>query len=276
MTLYIDDIDIRSTIGLGVADQGYNDVISWPSIKPVARVDWHEEDGVIPDLTAPRLSSKGCGIKLCGRTSYAKLQQLIELLSDGAYHTFSFAERINTLRLTAVDPPLWCDDLCVITLWFSEDDPMADYTYSAPISTLDDDSYILDGISLAKYGVKLLEGSYGEITRTPDVKTNLLQDLSAKNGVLYDNEVVRYKDYTATLRCLMRAETLSNLWRNYDALLYDLLRSGGHTLQVTSVAKKYPCYYEDCRVTRFFGEHKIWLEFDLTLCVYTTPTSIQI
>ena len=61
----------------------------------------------------------------------------------------------------------------------------------------------------------------------------------------------------------MRADTLAELWRNYDALLADLIRPGARRY------KDAPFYYSSCRVDKFIpDEPRPWLQFTLTLTFY--------
>ena len=59
------------------------------------------------------------------------------------------------------------------------------------------------------------------------------------------------------------ADTLAELWRNYDALLFDLIRPGARRY------KEAPFYYSSCRVDKFIpDEPRPWLQFTLTLTFY--------
>lgn len=63
----------------------------------------------------------------------------------------------------------------------------------------------------------------------------------------------------------MRAETLDELWRNYDALLYDLIRPDERLLEVNDLEQTFPCHYKSASVSEFYPDGKIWLQFVLTL-----------
>ena len=63
----------------------------------------------------------------------------------------------------------------------------------------------------------------------------------------------------------MRAESLDGLWRNYDALLYDLIRPGERLLGVEALKQEFPFYYKSCQVTKFEPTGRIWLQFSLTV-----------
>ena len=65
----------------------------------------------------------------------------------------------------------------------------------------------------------------------------------------------------------MRATTLTELWRNYDALLYDLIRPSERVLGVEELGAEYPFHYKSCQVVEFYPMDKIWLKFTLTITV---------
>ena len=76
---------------------------------------------------------------------------------------------------------------------------------------------------------------------------------------------VYYKAKDVKLNCLMRAETLTELWRNYDALLHDLIQPNERTLSVKELEQDFPFCYKSCQVTEFYPDGRIWLKFTLTL-----------
>lgn len=275
--LTIDGIDVYTQYGLYVPEQGYNELIQWASLKSVAVTDWHEENGVEPDLDAPVLASRMCTLWLNGATTPAKIDALVALLSDGAYHIVHALEieRRYRLRLVSSAPPTIVNGLYVLELTFADDFPLSGYVYSAPSSSIGEcDDMTIDGKLFTDYGVRILEGSRAEVTRIRDIKGNLTRDIATQNGVLYDAAVVRKREYDATIHCLMRAATLAELWNNYDALLYDLTRPQERYIGVKAEAKRYPCYYKSSSVERFYPTHKIWLEFDITINIFKDPEAI--
>lgn len=276
--IYIDDIDIYTTYGLYVVESGYNGLIEWPALKPVDFNDWHERDGIEPDLSAPVLDKHEFTLSLAGRTPRAKADAFIATFgNNGAYHTLRSDEilRQYDVRLVSADPVDEQCGICFVTITLADDFPLKGYTPLAPRSTIAPyNDYAIDDKLFTDYGANILEGSLAEITRTPDVKTNLERSVASLPGLMYDAEVVRYKEYDATLHCLMRAQTLTELWRNYDALLYNLVQPEPRYIGVSAVSKRYPCYYQSQRVNRFYGTGKIWLEFEITVKVFTTPENI--
>lgn len=266
--LYIDGRDAYRQWGVFVINGGWNELISYPPLKTPDTNDWQEEDGVEADLSDPKLNTKEVSVRFAYSGLYSRFLAFIELLSDGAYHDFncSFIGRRFTLRMTQMPNLDTYRTLGFITLKFSNDFPLKDYTYKAPKSRImRAEDYFIDGVPFTDYGCRILEGSLSEVMKTPAVKQNLLRNISTKNGATYDDLNVTFKSKDVKLNCLMRADTLDELWRNYDALLYDLIRPDERMLEVSELEQTFPCYYKSASVSVFYPEDKIWLEFTLTL-----------
>lgn len=267
--LYIDGNDVYTSYGVSVSDVAYDDLVCLPELKPIAYNDWHEKNGIDPDLSAPVIAAKSVTIPfhVCGES--ADYNAFISALGDGAYHSFNFASigLTKELRLVSCGEPKSIQDLSSFSLTFSDDDPMKGYSYSAPSSKWSQlGDFLLDGVDLANYGIRVLRGSMDSIKKSPDVKENLKRDVSVKAGVIYDGESVVYKSKTAQIRCLMRASDATEFWRNRNALLYDLTKPGERIFSVAELSKEIPCYYKGCSVGCFYPDNgKFWFEFTLNL-----------
>lgn len=266
---FIDGKDAYTEYGVYVEEGGYNELLKYPSLKPVETNDWQEEDGIEPDLIDTRLDVKEITLKIILSGRYYRWGGLIETLSDKAYHTFDFKEIGRSYRLRLVSNPNTelAARLGFVTLKLADDFPLDGYTYAEPESTVGTyGDYELDGRPFTDYGVRVLEGTLDEVEKSPDVKTNLLRNIQTLNGAIYDGENVTYKTKDVKVNCLMRAGTLQEFWRNYDALLYDLSKPEQRMLYVDETGYEYPCYYKSCSVSEFYASEKIWLKFTLTLC----------
>lgn len=266
---FIDGKDAYTEYGVYVEEGGYNELLKYPSLKSVDTNDWQEEDGIEPDLMDTRLDVKEIALKIILSGTYYRWGGLIETLSDKAYHTFDFKEIGRSYRLRLVSNPNTelAARLGFVTLKLADDFPLDGYTYAEPESTVGTyGDYELDGRPFTDYGVRVLEGTLDEVEKSPDVKTNLLRNIITLNGAIYDGENVTYKTKDVKVNCLMRAGTLQEFWRNYDALLYDLSKPEQRMLYVDETGYEYPCYYKSCSVSEFYASEKIWLKFTLTLC----------
>ena len=264
--LYIDGVDIYLLYGIFVTQNGYNELIAYPPLKTVESNDWQEDDGIEVDLSAPALDTRELTIRFAYHGNIGKFNSFIELLSDGAYHDFNFADigRIYRLRLVSQSNMSRTCDLHVLALRFADDFPLSGYSYVAPLSSLVPlKSYKIDEKNLSEYGVRILKGTDDEIAKSSEVKKNLLRNIKSENGVLYDGENVTFQTKDVKLNCLMMAGNLVEFWRNYNALLYDLVRPKERVLYANG--KEYSCYYKSCNVVDFSPVGKIWFHFSLVL-----------
>lgn len=267
-TLFIDGKDAYLNFGVFITSGGYKELSCFPPMKAVSSIDWGEEDGVEPDLSDPRLDTKEASITFSVHRAML-VGAFFDLISDRSYHTFDFREmgRVYKLRLVTESSLNVKPLLQTFTLRFANDFPLPDgYSYVQPQSTIFAQSgYEIDGRDLSEYGISILQGSDSEIQKSPSVKLNLLQNVSSRHGAIYDGQVVKFQSKEVKLSCLMRAKTMTEFWRNYNALLFDLIRPGERSLYVDNTGYEYPCYYKNCSVTEFYPTGKIWFKFDLTL-----------
>jgi hypothetical protein len=270
--LYIDDLDVYALYRVFITESGYNNLVAFPSLKPVDSNDWAEEDGAEFDLSSPVLDTREFSIDFAFHGESSRFGAFLELLSDEAYHDFNFPGIGRTYRLRLVSQPGMSrvSTLGTFSLRFADDFPLSGYTYREPQSSIvTRRGYELDGRDLSEYGVAILQGSDTEILKSPTVKKNLLQNMKSREGAMYDGEVVFFQTKEVRLDCLMRAETLAEFWQNYNALLYDLSRPEERVLFVDSTGYEYPCYYKSCSVSNFSPTGKIWFRFSLVL-VFTS------
>ena len=153
---------------------------------------------------------------------------------------------------------------------------MQGYTYQPPnaekerewiLSTSRRDDFVITESpkrSFVDYGARVLGDVVDEMKRRNEVKTGLLRKFSTKPGAFYDKAALFCeKGGDRQVQLLMRADTLAELWRNYDALLFDLIRPGARRY------KDAPFYYSSCRVDHFIpDEPRPWLQFTLTLTFF--------
>ena len=266
--LYIDGDDAYKKYGVYVLKGGWNDLVAFPPLKTVPSNDWQEEDGIEADLSNPVLNTKEVQLKVAFSGAYSRFASLIDHLSDGAYHTFEcvYIGRVYRLRLVSQPNMAIAQTLETATLKFANDFPLDGYSYKAPDSSvIPSEDYKFDGLEFTDYGVRVMKGTLAEVKKMPTVKTNLLRNLSHLSGAIYDGGQVTFKTKDVKIFCLMRAESIDELWRNWDALLFDLIRPGEHLLWVDALEQEFPFHYKSCQVTEFYPDGRIWLNFTLTV-----------
>ncbi|MCM1176696.1 MAG: hypothetical protein NC308_09670 [Clostridium sp.] len=279
---YIDNVDAYEAYGICMTEGSYKSLMTWPALKAVAFNDWHENDGIEPDLSNPVLDTRVISLNFSTSGGREKFKEFMELLGTAsctdaekntttAYHDFYIEElgRHWKLRMTAHPSLAVAGNLHVLTVSFADDFPLHDYEYVMPESTVNpSDECLLDGRKLTDYGVRILEGTLSGLMKQPSVKPNLLRNIKSLPGAIYDDggEVI-LQSMDTTLNCLLRAGSTTEVWRNYDALLYDLIRPGKRTLSVRASGKEYLCFYKSSSVSEFAALGKIWLKFSITICI---------
>lgn len=272
--LLLDGVDVARSLGVGIENQGWNDLITWPSLKEYAVNDWHEADGIQPDLSAPVLDAKEAGVSFFA-PDLEGLQAFIDRWGTApAYHTLHAPsiEREFRLRLTKQSAiSAYKTGACRATLKLAQDTPPT--LYPSPVASMAVvDDYRIDGRPFTAYGCRILQGTLAEIMHLPDVKANLTRNSKYSAGATYDPTPVTLKSKEAKLYCYMTAPQLSVLWRNYYALLSWLTRPGYHTLFVRDLnGVNIPCAYKSSQVTEFYPRDKIWLVFNITLTIIMQP-----
>lgn len=266
--LYIDGRDAFAQWGVFVAQGGWNELIAYPPLKDIESNDWHEYDGIEADLSAPALNIKEAAVDFAYTGLYSRFIEFVEMLADGAYHEFDCAsiKRRFRLRMTQMPKLDHAPALGFVTIKFSDDFPLEGYDYIAPDSNvMKAEDYLIDGRAFTDYGCRILLGSLSEVMKSAAVKQNMLRNITSRPGAIYDGAFVSFKSKDVKLNCLMRADSLDELWRNYDALIFDLIRPDERLLEVAELEQTFPCYYKSASVSEFYPEGKIWLAFTLTL-----------
>lgn len=272
--LFFGDTDVSGSTYVCTAFGGFNELIAFPPLKTPPANDWYEERGFDPDLSDPVLDTREVTLRLSATDQWdyyctigtLGVSPVIDVRAPSIGRSWS-------LRFIA---PTDSAHSSTFGLKFADDTPMQGYTYQPPnaekerewiLSTSRRDDFVITESpkrSFADYGARVLGDVVDEMERRNEVKTGLLRKFSTKPGAFYDKAAMFFeKGGDRQVQLLMRADTLAELWRNYDALLFDLIRPGARRY------KDAPFYYSSCRVDKFIpDEPRPWLQFTLTLTFY--------
>ena len=272
--LFFGRADVWDVAYASTAFGGFDELIAFPPLKTPPANDWHEERGFDPDLSDPVLDTREVTLRLSatGQWDYDGTIGMLEVSPVIDVRATSIG-RSWSLRFIA---PTGGANASTFGLKFADDTPMQGYTYQPPnaekerewiLSTSRRDDFVITESpkrSFADYGARVLGDVVDEMERRNEVKTGLLRKFSTKPGAFYDKAALFFeKGGDRQVQLLMRADTLAELWRNYDALLFDLIRPGARRY------KEAPFYYSSCRVDKFIpDEPRPWLQFTLTLTFY--------
>ena len=318
----IDGVDIFDVYEAYIYKDGYRELIQWPALKAVSGNDWQEHSGFEPDLSNPRLDSRDLTITFVCNGGAGKIKEFYDFLTSKPKMTYSFGRigRSYDLRVVSMPSLQYAQRFNIISVCLADDDAEVSSAPATPSSSLQEDrSYVIDGVALSAYGVRALKGTIAGTARRPDVKPLLLRNNSVMDGAEYDeNPIVNDADGTMpdseyntvgdsmegvsgswkqkkatgsvttrardiTLSCLLTAPTLTEAWRNYDALLNNLTykNSGGdetlagaHTIIIRAVGGIFGFYYRNQTVEEFYADAgKVWIKFSITLTLFAESYS---
>ena len=261
ITVKIDNINI-SNYGASL-DGNINDLIAYPPLKDVKIIDWPDKNGIDPDLSEPVLDA--CQIKL---SFYAPngISSLMSVLAFGGYHVFEFVELgiTRSLRMIGSDNNYAIGNADIVTIKFANDFPMQGYEYLPPNGQARSYGYVIDSTDLSSYGLVPLYGIVEQMRKNPEVKKNLTKTVANVSGVEYDAEKLLYTSKDVSLKLYYNGP-YSDFWRNYNALLYNLIQPGTRMFRVGTKADAF--YYKKCTVDHFsINNQNARCVFSLDLC----------
>lgn len=267
----IDSQDAYRKYGVLMTEGSCRSLLSWPSLKAVQGNEWHEEEGIEADLSAPALDTKNISLNFAVSNGTGGYEAFMEIFSGSVYHDFHVPELEKSwrLRMTAHPALESAGSSLYLGVSFADDFPLDGYVYAVPESSvISSDEYMLDNRKFTDYGVRILGGTLPGFMKTASVRPNLQRNIKSRNGVIYDGKgPVRLKAKDVSLNCLLRADSVSEMWRNYYALLYDLTLPWERKLYVRSLDSEYSCYYKSSAVSEFDVSGTVWMKFGITLCI---------
>lgn len=268
--LFIDGKDAFLEYGAFVEQYGYKALIQIPQFKKLDSTEWQEYDGEETDLTAPVLDTKTFSIPFC-ITDITGANDLFELLSDKAYHTFDFTEISRSYRLRLVSNPNLSSKIRLgkLSLNFADDFPKIDkeYPYINPANDVRQRGYQIDEIDFSRFGIYVLNGTDDNIKKAPNVRPNLTVDSRGIAGVIYDDEKVMYKTKDVTMKLLIRAEGIDTFWKRWFSFFHILTQPEERKLYIETTVEEFACYYKKSSVSKFeiLRSGLVWCEFSVVL-----------
>ncbi len=268
--LFIDGKDAFLEYGVFVEQYGYKALIQMPSFKKLDSTEWQEYDGEETDLTAPVLNTKTFSIPFC-ITDITGANDMFELLSDKAYHTFNFIEISRSYRLRLVSNTSLSSRIRLgkLSLNFADDFPKVDAAtpYATPASDVRQRGYMIDEIDFSRFGIYVLDGTDDNIQKAPNVRPNLTVDSKGVAGVLYDDEKVMYKTKDVTMKLFIRADSIATFWKRWFSFFQALIQPEERKLYVDATVEEFDCYYKKNSVSKFeiLRNGHVWCEFSVTL-----------
>lgn len=295
----INNTDIWTVYHAFISENGYAGLVEWPSIKDIDYNNWQEVDGIDADLTEIHLAPHTANIRFGVKGNATQIAAFYEFLCGHPTFTGNFAALGTTrvlriIRMTSLD---YAFSFGVIDLLVSDDaSPLANYSYQAPSATrmTPNSDFAIDGIYLSAYGIHVLNGSYNTLLMRRGVKELLKRDINTLHGATYDDNAlvwnstrgqwekstaagsVTYDSVEVQLDCGLVATSKTQFWRNYMALLYNLIKPNEsasiitdrcrRTLTLAESQESLYCFYKGQSMSDFsLGGDKIIAQFTISL-----------
>lgn len=299
---YIDNTDIYTDYGVGVTENGFNDLFLFPALVTPYSNDWPEQNGIQVNLSNPLLQNKNVGISFASITKdNVNVDNFLSFLTTEGYRELDIRSlgRTFQLRPSAENNRVVYNNVQTFDLQFVDDFPRGQFfeTYKVwgsqdnkvittenglkaiivdgesilikpqghGFGNLPASGYLLDGVRLDEYGIVVEQGK-AEVYKTPALKQNLTRSISDRDSVIYDTGIVRFQSKDVTLKCALYCDTIERFWSNYMAFFSDLTKPKERHLAVGYANDSYPCFYKNMSNPIFYrGSGYVLLKFDLTL-----------
>lgn len=259
----IDGVDIKSTYGAYIVEEGYDDVPSLPAMKSPEKNDWFESNSVDIDLSSPCFESQKISFKMMMNGTTERAQSLIDFLMSKRTHAVEMVDigRERVLRIVDVSAG-GLSSIFNIRVNMYDDDPRGGIEYVAPSSFQRNTGLTIDGIDVSKYGA-LMTGSTDGLFPDVKMKDNKLVDSKHIDGELHSTGTSVYVERDdIKVRLVVRSDSMTDFWEKRDALLLDLTKPGERI--VSWKGKEAKAYYKNCNTINFFYFGRFWWEFELT------------
>lgn len=294
----INNVDIYTTYGAFVSYEGYRGVMEWPATKPVVYNDWQEENGIEADLSQLFFESHEAELSFGIQRPIEEIHFLYDFLCTSPTMTCSLNSvgiTNKTYRIIGMSSLDYAFAFGIIKVRVADDSPMEGYSYLAPsvVESVPTSVFQLDSVPLSNYGVRTLYGTLGSIASRGAVKSFLLRSNSIMNGSHYDENpnlwdattssfkrstthgTPKAKAVEINLKCALGATNKTEFWRNYNALLYDLVKqdtqkAGIHKCEraMSMNSTLLTCYYEGQTIDDFYMHgSRLTAQFTISMLV---------
>lgn len=247
--LIINNIPLRE-LGCVLAPDSYKSALQWSKIKSIASNDWAEYNYAEYDLSRITLDKRSVTLNFhaTGKDGY---RQFLNYLMQYVYSYYSFPELGITLRMRVDNNSIKSigDKWQSFSITFFDDEPYRQQSSVFQMQEFAPTGYTLDGKDLSIYGIQILRGTLQSVTQKAQVKERLTINENSMNGVIYDiNGDTKLKQQTFTLKCLLRAQNLTQTVANYY-YLYELLRqTGTRRIHIKKLNENIDCFYNSSTV----------------------------
>lgn len=281
--IIINGTNARIAYGIILHEGSAENLVQFPSAMAPEYNDWQEEDGIEVDLTKPTFEAREVNLRFATCRATASVTAFITALTAYSRLIISVPEIGVTRTMRFVECTSLTGEpgkLRKIEILFSEDNPLLNYEYATPTTSLTrTEKYFLTTEAfinkpLKDYNLIVLEGTDEQLERASKVKQALLYSTRTKDGQQYDYSApVKFREKTASLKLLLITGTPGDFSNKIDAFFYDLMRPGLKTLLQQTTGKQYKFFYNRCRAKKVStykmtaNQTGVWCEIELEITI---------
>ena len=270
--IIINGLDAFTNYGLVFQNDGLKSLLQMPQFKKVEVYDWHEEDGLEADLSAPLLDGRQFTLNfgISHPDAESEAQVLLSDLASQVYHTLHipWLGRTYTVRYVSNSSFAQNARFDTLSLTFAEDavtiPTVAVPTQETGISM----GYFIDDADFALYGCTVVKGTRDSFLKFAATKEALKRSVSTLSGIIYDSgDTVRLKSRDITVKLHIRTPDVPTFWARWYALWNAVLAPEARTIEGEGMT--FQCYYKSNAVQKFMPtiEGGVWCDFSITFAV---------
>lgn len=270
--IIINGLDAFTNYGLVFQNDGLKSLLQMPQFKKVEVYDWHEEDGLEADLSAPLLDGRQFTLNfgITHPDAESEAQVLLSDLASQVYHTLHIPWLGRTYTVRYVNNGSFAQNarFDTLSLTFAEDavtiPTVAVPTQETGISM----GYFIDDADFALYGCTVVKGTRDSFLKFAATKEALKRSVSTLSGIIYDSgDTVRLKSRDITVKLHIRTPDVPTFWARWYALWNAVLAPEARTIEGDGMT--FQCYYKSNAVQKFMPtiEGGVWCDFSITFAV---------
>lgn len=269
---YIDNVDIFAQYGVIIAENGYDDFLTFPALVEPEVNDWAEYHGIEVDLSDLTFQPREISVPFAV-ISGRNWRDFYTLLTASGYRSVNIPALQKTWNLRVSEMPAFegFSEGSIFQIKFVEDVPVINRTYPAAAGTAPLVCAVsMDGKTMDKYGI-IIEDGLNDLQKPAPLKKALTRKTSTANGQVYDTQMVRFAEKEVTFKCCLapsgshKGGEMAAFWNLYDAFFGDLTKPGER--KIGYGGRLFPAFYRksgNFRLHAHAGE--VVCSFDVTLC----------
>ena len=264
---YIDGVDIFAQYGVIIAENGYNDFLTFLALVEPDKNDWAEENGIEADLSSPTFQPREITVPFAVING-KNWRNFYTMLVASGYRSVNIPALQKTWSLRVSEIPAFEEfpQGAAFEIKFVEDMPVINRSYPVANGTaVTACAVAMDGKTLDKYGI-IIEDGLNDLQKPAPLKKALARKNILTSGQICDAQLVRFAEKEVTFKCCLNASQMAVFWNLYDAFFGDLTKSGERLFSYNG-QNYYGYYRKSGNFDLISHSGNVVLKLDVTICI---------